>query len=239
MTKEALTQYLKQHATAFDIDLGDDEISKFLDYKDLLISWNEKVNLTAITGEEEILLKHFVDSLTVLPYAQGKKSLIDVGTGAGFPGLPLKIVNRELKVTLMDSLNKRLKFLAAVTEALALSDVSLVHSRAEDGGQAPQHRGKYDIAISRAVAPLPVLCEYCLPFVRTGGCFIAMKGKMPQDELSDAKRAIKILGGVLDEVKNFHLAAEENERSILIIQKKKPTPREYPRKAGTPSKSPL
>ena len=209
----------------------------FETYKDLLIEWNKKINLTAITDEDEIRLKHFADSLTVANLIDNNSSIIDVGTGAGFPGIPLKIYNNTLKITLADSLNKRINFLNEVINQLELKDINAVHGRAEDLGQDKKYREKYDIAISRAVANMSTLSEYLLPFVKIGGKAICMKGPNIEEELNNAKTAIKKLGGEIEKVESFKL--KDMDRNIIVIKKVKETPINYPRKAGIPSKNPI
>lgn len=212
---------------------------QFEKYKNLLLEWNEKVNLTAITEEDEIILKHFIDSMTILKYIEKNSSIVDVGTGAGFPGIPLKIANSSINVTLVDSLNKRLIFLEEVINQLNLKNIKTVHSRAEEFGQNKNYREKFDIATSRAVANLSVLVEYILPLVKVGGKCICMKGSDVQEELKNSKEAIKILGGKIELVEEFNLPGSDIKRNIVVIRKIKQTPNKYPRKPGIPTKNPL
>ncbi len=221
----------------FNLDVS--QKTAFDKYLELLQEWNNKINLTAITEKEEIELKHFYDSLTISDYIKPNSTLIDVGTGAGFPGIPLKIKDESIKLTLLDSLNKRLLFLEEVEKELKLDNVENVHGRAEDIGQDKKYREKYDYATSRAVARLSVLVEYLLPFVKVGGYCICMKGPNIEDELKDAEKAIKVLGGEIEKIDNFKLENDDNERNIVIIKKIKNTPKQYPRKAGTPTKEPI
>lgn len=221
----------------FNIDSSKKE--KFDKYLELLQEWNNKINLTAITDKDGIELKHFYDSLTISEYIKPNSSLIDVGTGAGFPGIPLKIKDESIKLTLLDSLNKRLLFLEEVEKELKLENVENVHGRAEDIGQDKKFREKFDYATSRAVARLGVLVEYLLPFVKLGGYCICMKGPNIEEELKDAEKAIKVLGGEIEKIDNFKLENDENERNIIIIKKIKNTPKQYPRKAGIPTKEPI
>ena len=221
----------------FNIDSSKKE--KFDKYLELLQEWNNKINLTAITDKDGIELKHFYDSLTISEYIKPNSSLIDVGTGAGFPGIPLKIKDESIKLTLLDSLNKRLLFLEEVEKELKLENVENVHGRAEDIGQDKKFREKFDYATSRAVARLSVLVEYLLPFVKIGGYCICMKGPNIEEELKDAEKAIKVLGGEIEKIDNFKLENDENERNIIIIKKIKNTPKQYPRKAGIPTKEPI
>ena len=212
---------------------------QFEDYKSLLLEWNEKINLTAITEEDDIILKHFVDSLTIDKYIKEGSSIVDVGTGAGFPGLPVKIVREDVKVTLVDSLNKRILFLEDVIQKLHLKNIYTLHYRAEEFGQNGKYRESFDIATSRAVANLSTLVEYLIPLVKVGGICICMKGSEIQSELENSKKAIEILGGEIEQVKEFTLPQSDIKRNIVIIKKTSSTPKKYPRKAGTPSKEPI
>ncbi len=220
-----------------NLTLSDIQIENFKTYAEMLVEWNEKINLTAITDDEGIAEKHFLDSvlpLTKLDVPRGT-SLIDVGTGAGFPAIPMKIFREDIEITLLDSLNKRINFLSEVSDKLGLS-ADCIHSRAEDGGKNPELREKFDIATARAVAPLPVLCEYCLPFVKVGGKFLALKG--PNENAEDAEKAVEILGGKICSTWNYSLPSGDNRR-LIVIEKVKETPKKYPRDAGKIKKSPL
>lgn len=228
-----------QRLKDFNIKINDEQIKKFMNYMNLLLEWNEKINLTAITQPEEVKLKHFVDSLTVLKYINDDDKVIDIGTGAGFPGIPLKIMNENTKITLLDSLNKRINFLNIVIETLNLRNIQAIHGRAEEIARNKLYREKYDVAVSRAVANLSTLTEYMLPFVKIGGKCICMKGANVNEELERAQNAIKELGGEIERVDNFYLSDNDNERNIIVIKKIKETKSKYPRKAGTPSKEPL
>lgn len=228
-----------QRLKDFNIKINDEQIKKFMNYMNLLLEWNEKINLTAITQPEEVKLKHFVDSLTVLKYINDDDKVIDIGTGAGFPGIPLKIMNENTKITLLDSLNKRINFLNIVIETLNLRNIQAIHGRAEEIARNKLYREKYDVAVSRAVANLSTLTEYMLPFVKVGGKCICMKGANVNEELERAQNAIKELGGEIERVDNFYLSDNDNERNIIVIKKVKETNPKYPRKAGTPSKEPL
>lgn len=228
-----------QRLKDFNIKINDEQIKKFMNYMNLLLEWNEKINLTAITQPDEVKLKHFVDSLTVLKYINDDDKVIDIGTGAGFPGIPLKIMNENTKITLLDSLNKRINFLNIVIETLNLRNIQAIHGRAEEIARNKLYREKYDVAVSRAVANLSILTEYMLPFVKVGGKCICMKGANVNEELKKAKNAIKELGGEVERVDNFYLSDNDNERNIIVIKKIKETKSKYPRKAGTPSKEPL
>lgn len=221
------------------LNVNDEVLNKFWVYMTNLLEWNEKINLTAITDEDDMILKHFIDSLTILEYIPEKSNVIDVGTGAGFPGIPLKIVREDINMTLMDSLNKRITFLNEIINKLGLKKINAIHSRAEELAKIPEHREKYDIAVSRAVANLTTLSEYMIPFVKVGGKCICMKGSNIEEELKTAKNAIKELGGEIEKVINFKLPDSDNERNIIIIKKVRNTKSKYPRKAGMPSKEPL
>lgn len=232
---------LQQGLLKLDIEATPEMLDKFERLKELLIEWNEKINLTSITEPDEVDIKHFVDSATCLAsgYIKDGNEVIDVGTGAGFPGLPVKILSDGLHITLLDSLNKRIKYLEDVVSKLDLQDIKLVHARAEDGGVNELYREKYDIALSRAVATMNVLCEYCLPFVKVGGYFICQKGPSYKEELDNAAKAIEILGGRIKEVKSYKLADSDIIHYVIIIEKIRQTPPKYPRKAGKPAAEPI
>lgn len=234
-----MEDFKKDFCLYFEEEIDDNKIQKFYDYMNLLVEWNKKINLTAITKEKDIILKHFVDSLTVLKYIKENKSIVDVGTGAGFPGIPLAIMNDSLKITLVDSLNKRINFLNEVCNKINLENINAIHARAEEFGQDNNYRESYDVAISRAVANLTVLAEYLLPLVKVGGKIICMKGPDIEEELKQAKSAIDILGGKFERCDDFCLPKSDISRNIIIINKIKETPKKYPRKAGTPVKTPL
>ena len=221
------------------INLSEIQLKQFYNYMNLLIEWNKKINLTAITEPDEIILKHFVDSLTISRYISDGTKVVDVGTGAGFPGIPLKIVRQDVDITLLDSLQKRINFLDEVINELNLEKITTVHSRVEDFGKDKKYREKFDIATSRAVANLSTLSEYLLPLVKVGGKVISMKGSLIQEELENSKNAIKILGGQIEKVDEFDLPNSDISRNIVLIDKIKNTPNRYPRKAGEPSKKPL
>lgn len=233
--KEKMNSYLEE----INIKLNEEQIKQFYDYMNLLLEWNEKINLTAITDKDEIILKHFVDCLTILKYIKENACIIDVGTGAGFPGIPLKIARKDLKIVLMDSLNKRINFLNEVIKNLKLENIETIHSRAEELGKNKKYRETFDVATSRAVANLNTLSEYMLPFVKKGGMSICMKGPGAEEEVQKAKRAISILGGKVDLVDSFDLPNSDIARNVVIINKNEVTPGKYPRKAGTPAKEPL
>ena len=227
-----------------DITLSDSQAEQFIQYYEMLIEKNQVMNLTAITDFDEVLKKHFVDSLSLvracdLGSVNGEVSLIDIGTGAGFPGIPLKIAFPKLKVTLMDSLNKRIDFLNEVIIALKLDGIDAIHGRAEDYAKPDQLREEYDLCVSRAVANLSTLSEYCLPYVKVGGKFISYKSEKVAEELEEAENAISILGGKTVEQIAFTLPDSDIYRNLVMIKKISETPRKYPRKAGTASKNPL
>ncbi len=214
---------------------------KFELYKNLLKEWNKKINITAIKEDEEIYVKHFLDSLLIGSSSMFKLSsnIIDIGTGGGFPGLPLKIINNDKKITLLDSLKKRTDFLKDVVEKLNLDDVEIIHGRAEDYGKDKLYREKYDMCVSRAVAPLNVLSEYCLPFVKVGGYFVAYKSENIDEEIVKSKKAINILGAKIKNITSISIPNTEIIRKLVIIEKEKKTSTTFPRKAGKPSKDPL
>lgn len=224
-----------------DIQITEQMKEQFAIYYDILCEWNEIMNLTAITQFDEVVEKHFLDSLALGAYLKmkGNLKLIDIGTGAGFPGIPLKIVYPQLHVLLVDSLNKRVRFLNEVIQRLNLSNIFAVHGRAEELARKNEYREQYDLCVSRAVAHLASLSEYCLPFVKTGGVFAAYKSSDIADEVEQSKKAIQILGGKLKNVEVFQLPETEYSRSFVMIDKVKNTSKKYPRKAGTPVKCPL
>lgn len=228
---------MAEESEKIGIKLSDEQLNEFYEYMQLLLEWNEKMNLTAITDPEEVIKKHFVDSITIKKYIKEKSRLIDVGTGAGFPGIPLKIVDKSIKLTLLDSLNKRINFLNEVIKKLNLKEVNTIHSRAEEYAKN-KVRESYDVAVSRAVADLPILLEYLMPYVKLNGICICMKGPKAQEELERSKKAINILGGKLEKVEKITID-EEMERNLIIIRKIKDTPNKYPRKAGVPTKNPI
>lgn len=240
--KEMTEEMLEQRLTECGIPFSPDLLGKLLKYHELLLEWNAKMDLTAVTEEADMIDRHYVDSLMALTIPelipQGA-SLIDVGTGAGFPGLPLALARADLRVTLMDAQQKRLNFLQAVLDALNVQNVTLVHARAEDGARKKEHRECYDVAVARAVAPLPVLAEYLLPYVKVGGKAVCWKGPAVQDELGAGKKAAFLLGGKLAEPIPVAIPGQEWQHLLLPIAKQTKTARQYPRKAGTPGKSPL
>ena len=236
---EEFSKIFNDYLKELSIKLNEEQIQKFYTYMNLLMEWNEKINLTAITKPEEIILKHFVDCLTISKYIETNSKLIDVGTGAGFPGIPLKIYRSDLKVTLVDSLNKRLNFLNEVINSLKLENIETIHARAEELGRNKGYREKFDIATSRAVANLSTLSEYLLPFIKVGGKCICMKGADIDGELNNAKKAIEVLGGKVLGEEVFNLPQSDLGRSIVVIKKVKNTPGKFPRKPGIPAKEPI
>lgn len=241
MLEKYNTDSFEKDLEELNIKLEKRQICQFLQYYELLIEWNSFMNLTAITDYEEVIKKHFVDSLSLIKAIDLSKdySVIDIGTGAGFPGIPLKIAFPNLRITLLDSLNKRIKFLNEVIDKLELKDITAIHGRAEDFAKDKNYRQSYDLCVSRAVANLSTLSEYCLPYVKTGGKFISYKSEKITDEMNAAKNAIKILGGNISGQVEFILPDSDIYRNLFIIDKIKDTQMKYPRKAGLPSKEPL
>ena len=229
-----------------NIEISDDQINCFEKYYELLIEKNKVMNLTAITDKEDVIVKHFIDSIALIPYLldkginiNNKLKIIDIGTGAGFPGLPLKIMMPDVKFTLLDSLNKRVSFLNEVIDELKLKDIEALHGRAEDYASDNKYREKYDICVSRAVANLSTLSEYCIPFVKEDGYFISYKAGESEEEINKSKNAIKILGGKINKVEEFVLPGTDASRVFVFIRKQELTDKKYPRKAGVPAKKPL
>ena len=229
-----------------NIEISDDQINCFEKYYELLIEKNKVMNLTAITDKEDVIVKHFIDSIALIPYlfdkginTNNELKIIDIGTGAGFPGLPLKIMMPDVKFTLLDSLNKRVSFLNEVIDELKLKDIEALHGRAEDYASDNKYREKYDICVSRAVANLSTLSEYCIPFVKEDGYFISYKAGESEEEINNSKNAIKILGGKINKVEEFVLPGTDASRVFVFIRKQELTDKKYPRKAGVPAKKPL
>lgn len=232
---------LKKHIEKIGLSLSQKQVDQFLTFENLLIEWNKHMNLTGITESEMIYDKHFADSLTCIlsNKIHNDSKIIDVGTGAGFPGMPLKIYQPDMSVTLLDSLNKRIRFLKEVAKETGLDNIEFLHGRAEDYGQDPDYREKYDIVVSRAVADLPVLLEFCSPFIKTGGYFIAQKGKKYEEEISSAKHAFEVLNLQVEEIKKVVTSDATSDHFLVIIKKIAPTDKKYPRRAGKPIKKPL
>lgn len=239
MDYEEFKLKMMEKLTNINMQLPESKIKDFYTFMEELIEWNKKVNLTAIVEKDDIIDKHFIDSLTISQYIKDNENIIDVGTGAGFPGIPLKIARENLKIDLLDSLNKRINFLNEVINKLNMKDISAIHSRAEDAASKKENRETYDIAVSRAVANLPVLLEYLLPFVKLGGRCICMKGINIEEELNNSKKVLKEFGGEIEEINRFKLNDIDATRNIIIVRKIANTPKKYPRKAGTAVKNPI
>lgn len=240
MQVEKYSKFLKG-CSAFGISLNETQLMQFETYYELLIKWNQVMNLTAITEFEEVMQKHFVDSISVTGFMsmQDKKSILDVGTGAGFPGIPLKIVYPHLQMVLLDSLNKRIRFLDEVVEKLKLDGIKTVHGRAEDAARKEEYRENFDLVVSRAVANLSSLSEYCIPFVKKEGYFVSYKSGNASEEILQAEQAIHVMGGKLEKIEKFVLPDSDMERIFVMIKKIDHTPKKYPRKAGMIKKEPI
>ena len=232
---------MKKACDSVGMEFNEDKYQKFMLYKDLLKEWNEKINLTAITEDEEIVKKHFIDCIKAFKADEFKKAktVIDVGTGAGFPGLPIAIMREDVEVTLLDSLNKRINFLNEVVNKLGLKNVKTIHSRAEDGARKPELREKFDVATSRAVANMAVLSEFCMPYIKVGGHFVALKGPAIEEEIKDGHKAIAVLGGELKEIIEVNIEESDLKHNIVEIKKINKCSKVYPRKAGTINKKPI
>ncbi len=239
MNIQEFSDFMIEYGKYIHVVFTEEQLQKFFQYMNVLIEWNQNINLTAIVEPKEIILKHFIDSLTVMKYMDLDKSVIDIGTGAGFPGIPIKIVRPDLKVTLLDSLNKRINFLNEIISLLDLKNIETVHARIEEYGKNMHYREKYDVATSRAVANLTTLSEYMLPMVKVKGKALYMKGADIEEELYKSQHSIKLLGGEMVKVESFSLPKSDYKRNILIVEKKVHTPMKYPRKPGIPSKDPL
>lgn len=236
-----MNKLLLEKVEELSITLSEKQIEQFIKFYELLVEWNKVMNLTGITEYEEVVEKHFVDSLSIVKTVDINKisTVIDIGTGAGFPGIPLKIAFPHLKITLLDSLNKRIKFLNTVIDELGLENITTIHGRAEDFAKQESYREKYDLCVSRAVANLATLSEYCLPYVNVNGLFIPYKSGDIEEELNNSKKAVQILGGKIEDTIKFELPGTDIGRSFVKIKKIKNTGKKYPRKAGLPSKEPL
>ncbi|MEY8430349.1 16S rRNA (guanine(527)-N(7))-methyltransferase RsmG [Lachnospiraceae bacterium 48-42] len=236
-----MKRFLQDKLEMLSVEVDRKKIDQFNQFYDLIVEWNNVMNLTAITDYKDVVEKHFLDSLSIerILKLDDIKAVMDVGTGAGFPGMPLKIIYPELKITLLDSLNKRVKFLNEVIRQLELKNIDAIHGRAEDIGKNENYREKYDLCVSRAVANLATLSEYCMPFVRVGGVFVSYKSGDIDEEVLKSKKAISLFGGKIDEVVKFQLPGTDINRAFVKIKKIKGTPKKYPRKSGIPSKEPL
>ncbi|MCK9217976.1 MAG: 16S rRNA (guanine(527)-N(7))-methyltransferase RsmG [Firmicutes bacterium] len=233
--------FLENGFKELNIRINKKSIDELLLFKDMLLEWNKKINLTSITDNQEIFIKHFLDSATCMAtgYIRDGFEVVDIGTGAGFPGLVLKILNNKINITLLDSLKKRTNYLENLVTNLGLKNVEIIHGRAEEYGNKEGYREKYDVALSRAVASINVLLEYCLPYIKEGGYFLCQKGPNFKDELKEAEKAIKVLGGKINEIKEFILPGSDIKRNIIVIEKIYKTPAKYPRKAGKPTSNPI
>ena len=222
------------------LSLTEGQFHQFSTYQEILVETNRRMNLTTITEDAEVWRKHFLDSCLPFQYVEIPKgaAVIDVGTGAGFPGIPMRILRPDLRLTMLDSLQKRVHFLESVCQALQIP-VHCVHARAEFGGKQPDLREQFDVACARAVAAMPLLCEYCLPFVKVGGKFVSYKSVSVDEEIAQSKKAVYVLGGEIGKVEKFHLPGSDMERALVVVEKKRSTPKKYPRKAGMPTKEPL
>ena len=237
----AFEEILAARAAEAGIPLTAEQIGQFSVYHEMLLDWNTRMNLTALTAPEDVAVKHIIDSLTAYDAAlfDGARTLIDVGTGAGLPGIPLAVYAPHLTVTLLDSLNKRVRFLTEVTAAMGLQNVRCIHARAEEAARTAEHRAAYDVVVSRAVARLPVLLEYTLPFVRVGGTLLALKGRAYAEEQKEARRAAEVLGGGRITARPVHLPGLDDVRAILTVTKERQTPAAYPRGGGAPTRRPI
>ncbi|MCY6372264.1 16S rRNA (guanine(527)-N(7))-methyltransferase RsmG [Clostridium ganghwense] len=232
---------LNTAASNIGLSFDDKKYEQFIKYKDLLKEWNEKVNLTAIKEDEEIIKKHFIDSMKIFKFEPLKKAkkVIDIGTGGGFPGIPMKIIKPEIDMFLLDSLRKRINVLEDILHNIEINDVTAIHGRAEEYGVNSNHRQQYDAVVSRAVANLAVLSEFCIPYVKVGGYFVAMKGPAVEEEIKGAKKAISTLGGKIEEVIEVEIEDSDLNHNLVVIKKIKNTPKQYPRKAGSITKKPI
>ncbi len=239
MDIQEFSDLMIEYGKEINIVFTEEQLQKFYQYMNMLIEWNEKINLTAIVEPKEIIIKHFIDSLTIVKFIEQDKFVIDIGTGAGFPGIPIKIVRQDLNITLLDSLNKRINFLNEVINNLGLKNITAIHARIEEFAKNKQYRETYDVATSRAVANLTTLSEYMLPMVKVKGTAICMKGAEIKEETSKSKNSIKLLGGKINKIEELTLPKSDYKRNLIIIDKISQTPNKYPRKPGIPSKDPL
>ena len=238
MEKNEFLEFMKEECKKNNIQISNEEIEKLYIYMKEILEWNEKVNVTAIKDEKEFIVKHFIDSLTIEKYITNGEKVLDIGTGAGFPGIPIKITKNKSHVDLVDSVNKKLNVIRDIIPKIKLEDIECIHTRAEDLAKNVKYRESYDVVTSRAVANLTTLVEYMLPFVKVGGKIICMKGPNVEEELAESKKAISILGGKIEQIENINIDSDY-ERNIIIIKKEKPTPKQYPRGQGKPLKVPI
>lgn len=238
MEKNEFLEFMKEECKKNNIQISNEEIEKLYIYMKEILEWNEKVNVTAIKDEKEFIVKHFIDSLTIEKYITNGEKVLDIGTGAGFPGIPIKITKNKSHVDLVDSVNKKLNVIRDIIPKIKLEDIECIHTRAEDLAKNVKYRESYDVVTSRAVANLTTLVEYMLPFVKVGGKIICMKGPNVEEELAESKKAISILGGKIEQIENINIDSDY-ERNIIIIKKEKPTPKQYPRGQGKPLKEPI
>lgn len=238
MNFEEFKNVFIEESKYLNLEISEEQLKLFFDYMKGIIEWNDKINVTAITDEKMFIVKHFVDSLAINKFAVSSKSIIDIGTGGGFPGIPLKIMNKESKITLIDSVNKKLNVIRDITKDMELGSLEIIHSRAEDLAAKTEYREMYDMATTRAVSNLTTILEYMLPFVKVGGIAVCMKGPNFKEELEEAKVAIDVLGGKFEKIESLNVG-EELERNIIIIKKVKNTPKKFPRGQGKPLKEPI
>lgn len=238
MELEVFKKIIIEKGKEINIELDDDQSVMFYEYMNMLVEWNKNINLTSITEPNDVILKHFIDSLTAYKHLKNV-SVIDVGTGAGFPGLPLKILDKDIKITLLDSLNKRINFLNEVIDKLGLENIKTIHGRVEEVARNKEYRECFDVAVSRAVAPLNVLLEYMIPLIKVGGKCICMKGSNAEEEIKQSSIALKRLNAEIEIVESFDLPGTDMKRNIVVVKKIAKTDNVFPRKAGTPSKKPL
>lgn len=238
MEKNEFLEFMKEECEKNNIQISNEEIEKLYIYMKEILEWNEKVNVTAIKDEKEFIVKHFIDSLTIEKYITNGEKVLDIGTGAGFPGIPIKITKNKSHVDLVDSVNKKLNVIRDIIPKIKVEDIECIHTRAEDLAKNIKYRESYDVVTSRAVANLTTLVEYMLPFAKVGGKIICMKGPNVEEELTESKKAISILGGKIEQIENINIDSDY-ERNIIIIKKEKTTPKQYPRGQGKPLKEPI
>ncbi len=238
MENNEFLEFMKEECEKNNIQISNEEIEKLYIYMKEILEWNEKVNVTAIKDEKEFIVKHFIDSLTIEKYIANGEKVLDIGTGAGFPGIPIKITKNKSHVDLVDSVKKKLNVIRDIIPKIKVEDIECIHTRAEDLAKNVKYRESYDVVTSRAVANLTTLVEYMLPFAKVGGKIICMKGPNVEEELTESKKAISILGGKIEQIENINIDSDY-ERNIIIIKKEKPTPKQYPRGQGKPLKEPI